>query len=88
MENPANRLDMPDDVGRVVTEIVRYLDAHPHAADTADGITRWWLSPALGALSIDVLEKALAVLIDRGVMERAPLGDGRFVYRAASRNEP
>lgn len=87
MENSADRLRFPDDVGRIVTEIMRYLDAHPHAADTVEGITRWWLAPALGALSIDVLEQALAVLVERGRVERAPLGDGRFVYRARPRNE-
>jgi len=87
MENPADRLHPSDDVGRAVAEIMRYLDAHPHAADTVEGITRWWLDPALGALSIDVLEQALAVLVERGLVERNSLGDGRFVYSASPRNE-
>ena len=87
METSAERPDLPDDVGRVVAAILRYLNVHPHAADTVEGITRWWLTPELGALPIETLEHALAVLIARGRVERAPLGDGRFVYRARPGNE-
>ena len=87
MEISTDRPELPDDVVQVVAEILRYLDAHPHAADTVEGITRWWLTPELGALPIETLEHALAVLIGRGRVERAPLGDGRFVYRARPGND-
>lgn len=87
MVDPADRLHPTDDIGRIVREIRRYLHAHPHAADTVEGINRWWLAPVFGTVSIEALEQALAVLIQRGVVQRAPLGDGRFVYRSSLDSE-
>jgi hypothetical protein len=70
--------DKVDDIARA---IVRYLEAHPHAADTADGITRWWLAPMLSAVPADALERALKALVASGRLLRDSPGDGGFVYR-------
>jgi len=79
--HPPDSAHLPDDGDGVVAEVVRYLQAHPHAADTIEGIRRWWLAPTLGAVSADALERALARLMESGHVQRDALGDGRFVYR-------
>jgi hypothetical protein len=63
--------------------IERYVAQHPAAADSAEGIAQWWL-PAMGIdASMDEVTQALEILVDRGVLERAPLPGGQAIYRAA-----
>jgi hypothetical protein len=67
------------DVDDIARELERYVARHPAAADTVDGIARWWLAgpvqPPLG----DV-EAALDLLIRRGVVSRRALPDGKMLY--------
>jgi hypothetical protein len=70
------------DVDDIARDLERYVDRHPAAADTVDGIARWWLAgpvqPPLG----DV-ETALDLLIRRGVLSRRALPDGNTLYARA-----
>ena len=50
--------------------IVLYLVAHPNAADTAQGIQRWWLSPTHGELPLPWVEDALRQLQAEGLIQR------------------
>lgn len=79
--DPPDSPHLPDDGDGVLVEVLRYLQAHPHAADTIEGIRRWWLAPTLGAVSAEALDQALARLVESGHVQRDALGDGRFVYR-------
>jgi hypothetical protein len=74
----------PDaNVELIAHDIERYLWDHRGAADTAEGIARWWLtSRAILAERMQV-EAALEVLIRRGVVARHLLPDGNCVYAAA-----
>lgn len=65
---------------RVTREISRYLDAHPDAADTIDGVLQWWLSPALAGASRETVQRALARLIAAAEVESRVLVDGAVVY--------
>ena len=68
---------------RAMQAIERYVAQHPAAADSAEGIAQWWL-PAMGIdASMDEVTQALEILVDRGVLERAPLPGGQAIYRAA-----
>jgi hypothetical protein len=61
----------PDAEVRVVAQAIRrYLMDHPHAADTAQGIQRWWLLPGSGELSLQTVEAALAQLEGEGSVRR------------------
>jgi hypothetical protein len=60
---------MPD-VHAVAAAILRYLDAHPLAADTAEGIQRWWLLPQYGEVSLHTVEAALAQLEHDGEVRK------------------
>ncbi len=66
--------------GELVEEIRRYLDAHPDAADTIDGVIQWWLSPASASASRDTVRRSLARLIAAAEVVSHILVDGAVVY--------
>ena len=62
--------------------IVLYLETHPRALDTIDGIASWWVREDRRAVQrgLDLLERA-------GVVERKELGGAvYFALRAEFRN--
>jgi hypothetical protein len=65
----------------VADEIANYLYEHPDAADTEEGIQRWWLSPACGAPSLEMVRLALEALERRGVITKTTVIGGRLVHR-------
>lgn len=48
--------------------ITCYLSEHPKAADTAEGIQRWWLAPHYGEVALLTVELALVKLESEGVV--------------------
>jgi hypothetical protein len=71
---------VPDDVAAIAERILEYLRAHPHAADTSEGIARWWLSDMTPAVSPERVELALRVLAELGQVEACTLPSGAVVY--------
>jgi hypothetical protein len=68
-----------DRVSEVAAAIVRYLEEHPNAADTEDGIRSGWLgSGRAGAAEVS---GALELLIRAGSVERMQIGT-RVLFRA------
>jgi hypothetical protein len=61
-------------------EIRGYLDAHPDAADTIDGVIQWWLSPAFASASRDAVRRALERLVAEAKVVSHVLVDGAVVY--------
>ena len=76
---------LAEDVAR---EILAYLDAHPDAADSAEGITQWWVLHERFLRGLRAVGRALDQLVDRGEMERVTGPDGRPIYRAGPRRRP
>jgi hypothetical protein len=72
------------DVEDIARELERYVDVNPAAADTVDGIARWWLARPVQPPLRDV-EAALDALIRRGVLTRRSLPDGNSVYARVPR---
>lgn len=64
--------------------IERHYQAHPAAADTVEGVWRYWLPAGSGA-SRDDVERALALLVRDGSAERRALPDGGVIFVAAAR---
>ena len=56
--------------GGVAELIRRYLTQHPRAADTAQGIQRWWLAPTYGEVSLRSVDEALTQLEGEGVVRK------------------
>lgn len=74
----------------VVDAILRYLDEHPHAADTSEGIAKWWV-PTNSHADIDTVRSALARLESQGLVCRRMNADRHVVFsrrgmRMASRH--
>ena len=62
--------------------IADHLDANPRAADTAEGIQRWWLATRHGEVPIERVEQALAQLEGEGVVIRRDAGGSVIFGRA------
>jgi hypothetical protein len=70
--------DTEDDVEVVAAEIGAYLRVHPDAADTVEGVARWWLRRPP---SREAIERAMALLLNRRIVERLTLPDGTVIFR-------
>jgi hypothetical protein len=69
-------------IDRLMRAIVRYLDAHPNASDTLEGVARWWVASDAEHAPVDALQRALDLLTDRHVLTRRMLPAGRRSYAA------
>ncbi len=59
---------------------MRYLEDHPDAADTVEGITNWWITWQRFKDTKEKVEDVLEYLIEEGVVEKRMIMGGRFVY--------
>lgn len=75
-------------ISDLADEVERYLAAHPDAADSAEGIRRWWLPAGRLDVRTDQLQSALALLVARGRIVERRMPDGRRIYASSdeSRN--
>lgn len=64
----------------LVRQLLMYTHANPNASDSAQGIARWWLDPSEG-VNLQALDKALDLLVSRGVFAERIAADGRRSYR-------
>lgn len=64
--------------------LARYLDMHPDACDTADGICGWWL-PSAGVVAMKhEVERVLEHMVREGLLRRVALPGGGALYAAGS----
>ena len=68
-------------------EIERYLQSHPNAADTVEGIVKWWLQRQRYIETIDCVHTALDVLVKKGSVVKRTNADGKNVYRCSFSGE-
>ena len=73
MEYSAAEIDV------VVQEIRNYLVAHPHAADSLEGIANWWLDASLN-ISIEVVEQAVEQLVGQRELQVSSRVGGKLIY--------
>ena len=67
---------------RAVSEVVlEYLQAHPQAADTAEGVSAWWLGTSRRGPRVTAVVEALEALVARGTVTRETTPAGETVYR-------
>jgi len=67
-------------VHQIARLVVAYLERHPHAEDTVDGISAWWLQ-GQRLSSRDDLLRALDKLVEEGRLVRHVRLDGSCVFR-------
>ena len=73
------------ELARLAQDIQRYLQAHPHAADSIDGILRWWLPRQRLEESATKVRQALELLAQRGAVSKRVFA-GQVVYANAQRD--
>jgi hypothetical protein len=64
-------------VQRVIEE---HLALHPHAADSAAGVARWWVEARGVRVAAEVVGGALAALVATGAVRQVTLPDGTVLY--------
>jgi hypothetical protein len=67
-------------------EVLAYLNEHPDAQDTLDGITQWWLLQGRSKNRVDV-EKALGELVRQGMVMEIKVQGSPSIYRLARRKK-
>lgn len=67
--------------------ILYYLQRHPGAADTLEGIVRWWLGQARIDISVEQVHEALEELIHQEIIKTETQKDGNILFRALNRND-
>lgn len=66
-------------LNEVAGAVLRYLDGHPDAADTVDGIAQWWLPPPW-RVDTRTVQSALGRLVAQGAVRRRILADRHVLY--------
>jgi hypothetical protein len=73
------------EIREIARQISRYLQSHPKAADSAEGILHWWLPHQRLEESMQKVERALALLLRDGAVKQKVLIDGSVLYIGAKR---
>jgi hypothetical protein len=76
------------EVARIADQIEHYLEEHPHAADTLEGIAEWWLQAKRQNVTMKATLLALNSLVTRGVLVKITDSNGKWIYRRAQHREP
>ncbi|MDD5319794.1 MAG: hypothetical protein PHD43_04115 [Methylococcales bacterium] len=72
------------DVQQIADQIEYYLKKHPNAADTIEGITKWWLPGQGIEVSSLIVQKALNYLGSKSVIKCNANLSGNIVYSGNS----
>lgn len=67
-------------IASLARQILIYLDSHPAAADSLNGVARWWLADSSLNTDFDTLSQALDDLVDRGLVLSRSTPDGQVIY--------
>lgn len=65
----------------IASEILRYLERHPEAADTARGIRTWWLSRSGDVAEQGDVDRVLAELVAAGRIAQVSIDPGIEIFR-------
>lgn len=69
-----------DDIIRLRDAVRDYVEHNPNAADTLEGIARWWLASGPGQINRDRLQKALDSLVSAKVLQGERKQSGELIY--------
>ncbi|WP_428243230.1 hypothetical protein [Gynuella sp.] len=61
--------------------ILRYLAQRPEAAETVEGVAKWWLARQRYDDSVRLVQQALDYLEKQGEVEKMSITDGQVLYR-------
>lgn len=84
----AERPPTPGQDDELVRAILDYLNSHPHAADSAQGVACWWLGAHAGQAPLPRVQAALDALVARQALRQELLPDGTRLYSAHAAPTP
>jgi len=67
----------------LMREVVHYLELHPNAADTLDGILKWWLKQQRYSQEAETLKRILSVLVEQKQLVTTTSQSGEKIYKRA-----
>ncbi len=78
-----------DDVRKLAAQIKRYIKNRPNAGDSLEGIATWWLRQQRTEDNLQLVEKAVTMLLTQGVIEKrtSPAGKGLYFVSAVKPEE-
>jgi hypothetical protein len=53
---------------RIALQILRYMEEHPQAKDTIEGISQWWLAREAGEYRLADVERAVTRLVAKDLI--------------------
>lgn len=72
---------VPTSVLDACRRVLAYLRRHPHARDTFQGLTEWWIWEQWAEEEEAKLRRATELLVERGFLLTSERSDGRVHYR-------
>ena len=60
--------------------IKQYLNEHPQAADTLEGIVHWWLLRQRYERAVSLVDDALELLVQQGVLSKIVSNGSQTIY--------
>jgi hypothetical protein len=76
------RRDRQQRIQSVAQEISRYINKRPNAAETAEGVTNWWISRQRIEESVELVENALEYLVAQKALVKRSLGSQTLYMKA------
>jgi Fe2+ or Zn2+ uptake regulation protein len=80
----SNTFNQNSDIAQMAEAIKRYLQQHPQAADTLDGVVNWWLLRQRYETATSIVGKALNQLVEQGELTTITTTGGKTIYRLNS----
>ena len=69
-----------DEIRSIAMEIKHYLDEHPNAADSVEGIAKWWLTRQRYEEALERVQKALDYLVVNGMVQSVKARTDKVIY--------
>lgn len=77
-------MNLTENERRVARLLLRYMQNHPEAKHTSEGIARWWVLEQKLEEEIGTVENVIANLIDNGIITKVALPEGNAFYKIES----
>lgn len=75
------------EVARIADAIRQYLNEHPRAADTFEGVVHWWLLRQRYETAMTLVGEALDMLIQEGVLDVEKRQGSATIYKLRKQPE-
>ncbi len=71
----------------IADALKHYIQRSPDAADSLEGIRRWWLRPFLSDEAPELVAAAVAQLVSERLLRQMVLEDGRVIYSSGRKHQ-